>query len=54
MYICFVGVILLVVLINNKSKKIKGGNKLKNIYDENLEECGTSKMNNGSWGKNYK
>ncbi len=54
MYICFIGAILLVVLINNKSKKIKGGSKLKNIYDENLEQCGTSKMNNGSWGKNYK
>ena len=55
MYICVLGFILTIVLLNKKTKKnIRGGEKMKNIYDEDLKTCGNKKMKNGSWGENYK
>ena len=55
MYICIIGFILTIILLNKKTKKnIKGGEKIKNIYDEDLKTCGNEKMENGSWGENYK
>ena len=55
MYICLIGFVLTIVLLNKKTKKnIKGGKKMKNIYDEDLKTCGNKKMKNGSWGENYK
>ena len=55
MYICFIGFFVAIILLNKKTKNnIKGGKNLKNIYGENLKQCGNEKMENGSWGENYK
>ena len=51
----FYSFIIFTLVISNLSNKnkIKGGT-LKNIYNQQLQPCGNSNMEYGSWDNNYK